>query len=314
MEYNLSKMIQELCLERNIKYEELSFGWILQLTKNDKIAHIVRKYFELNSHTSGMIAIDKFATHEVLKSQNIPCIESMIIFNQNKENPYMSKDEIWIKIKEYLNQAGAVVVKPNDGSKGEGVYKAKTIKEAKKHINKLLKNNKDVNISKYYDIKMEYRTFYLNGEALYTYGKERPYVIGDGKRTARELIDQAILKERRDNKKEQKENYENVDIKYIPKKDEKYEISWKHNLAKGALPIILEKDSKKIKKIQELARKAGKALNATFMTVDIIETEKEELFVLEMNAGIDMQNFATKAENGMQIAREILLKALDNMF
>ena len=118
-EYQLDKIIIELCEEMGIKIKKLSYDWILELTKGDKKIHIVGNKFGLNSENSQKIASDKYATYEVLKNVGIPIIEYTMLFNPQKRSEYTSKSENKkILINEYIKNKN-LVVKPNDGSSGK---------------------------------------------------------------------------------------------------------------------------------------------------------------------------------------------------
>ena len=61
----------------------------------------------------------------------------------------------------------------------DGVFLSKSIKEAEQYVEKLFSEGKEsASLCPYYNIKKEYRCFYLNGEVLLIYGKEKPYIIG----------------------------------------------------------------------------------------------------------------------------------------
>ena len=63
------------------------------------------------------------------------------------------------------------------------------VEDAEEAINKLFETNGSISLCPYYDIKTEYRSFYLDGKVLLIYGKTKPFVIGDGNSTLRELIE-----------------------------------------------------------------------------------------------------------------------------
>lgn len=303
-------LIYEICKEENIKIEELSYGWIYKLMKDEKIRYIGRKAFDINNVESSAIASDKYATYEVLKSQNIPIIEHKIIFDPEKRKDYMSKEEIIDIISSELKKGGEIVVKPNTGETGKDVFHCYSIEEIEKIVKELLKNNSSISICPYYDIKNEYRVFYLKGEVLLIYKKIKPFVIGDGKKTLKELVSKLNLPKN----DVVKENLSKLDLSYIPKIKEKVELSWKHNLSGGATPKIIEKDDKIYKNVEKLAIRAGKALDMTFSTVDIIETYNDDLYVLEVNSGIGATIFSKLAPNGKNIVKNIYKKALVEFF
>lgn len=302
-------LMQEVCAEMGIKMEKLSYDWILQLTKGDKVRHITGKRFDLNGEASGDIACDKYATYEVLTSQNVPMIKHVMIFNPTNRTHYIGNEGIWITIISEFLKYGSLVVKPNYGCEGHGVYLCHTLKETEAAIIKLFKTESSVSICPYYDIKTEYRTFYLDGKIYLIYGKTKPFVIGNGNATVGELVKELNLPD----KSIVQENLKLLDLDYIPAVDEKIDISWKHNLSGGATPTILQKGDL-YNRIEELAIKAGRAINMKFATIDIIETTDNNLYVLEINSGIGATIFTETVEGADEIIKNIYRQALTKLF
>lgn len=310
----LPRIVEDICKEKNIKFETLSENYVLQLTKDNKIRHIISTncVFDINPQSAGKIASDKYATYEVLKSNNVPVIKHKLIFNPTTRINYISETGIWQEIINFYNTNNCkIVVKPNSGSRGFGVYLCETIKDLEFSVSKLFENNDTISICPYYDIDTEYRTFYLDGNCELIYGKHKPYVIGNGKDTVATLLktqhsiypDNVIVEE----------NLKTIDLKYIPSENEKIFLSWKHNLSGGALPEILE-DGELKSKIETLVKKAAKAMNISFATIDVIHTSNNELLVLEVNSGVAMTHFVENTENGYDIAKKIYSLAIDKMF
>ena len=302
-------LMRELCSEMNINMEKLSYDWILQLTKGGKVRHIAGNRFDLNPEATGNIACDKYATYEVLKSQNVPVIKHVMIFNPSNRSKYISDEGISLTIVSEFLKHNSLVVKPNHGSEGQGVALCHTLREAEVAIQKLFKSNGSISICPYYDIKTEYRTFYLNGEVHLIYGKTKPFVVGDGKATLGELIENLNLPD----KSVVDDNLRHIDFSYVPKENEKVEISWKHNLSGGATPNVLEK-SELYERVRELAIKAGKAMNINFATIDVIQTVDDELYILEVNSGVCATIFIESVEGGYEIIKDIYRKSLESMF
>lgn len=309
MKRDFYSVINELCQEMNIKLEKLSFGWILKLSKDGENRYIIENRFDINPEAAGKIACDKYATYEVLKSQNVPVIEHKIIFNPPKRKRYMDYKEVWETVKNELSEDEYVVVKPNYGSEGIGVYLCHNFNEVKKSIETLFGMQNSISLCPYYNIKKEYRVFYLDGKVYLIYGKTKPYVIGNGKDTLGELIKKLNLP----SKSVVKENLKLLNLKYIPKENEKIEISWKHNLSGGAEPEVLE-PGKLYDEIKALAIKAGKAMNIKFATIDIIETKKGELYVLEINSGIGSSILINKIEQTYEIIKSMYRDAINKLF
>ena len=178
-----------------------------------------------------------------------------------------------------------------------------------KHRKKLFKEKKDtLSACPYIDIEYEYRVIILYGEILYIYKKKKPYVIGDGKSTIKELILQKFLEN------EKLDICNDLDLNKIPKENEEIIISWKHNLSSGAEPILIYENEPYLSEIKKIAIKSGEALNIKFASVDIALTTQNEILVMEINGSVCMNRFAELVPNGYQIAKEIFSKAIDKMF
>lgn len=306
----LHVIIKELCNEMNIKVKKLSYGWLLQLTKDGKVRHITRNHFDNNPQASGEIADDKYATYEVLKSQNVPVIEHTMIFNPAIRTKYIPEEGIWNTIVSEFLKCEKLVVKSNDGCMGKGVELCHNLREIEIAIQKLFHQKEgSVSLCPYYDIKTEYRTFYLNGEVLLIYGKTKPFVIGDGKSTLEKLIEALNLPD----KKVIQDNLSKLDMNVVPKQGEKVDISWKYNLSGGAIAKVLDK-GELYQKIESLVIKAGKAMNMNFATIDVIQTVDDELYVMEVNSGVCATIFAETVDGGYEMIKDVYRKALEALF
>lgn len=297
------KLIKKICEDKGISMRDASFGYVTELNKDGKIKRIVGESLELNSAVSYKIASDKFACFSVLVQNEIPSIKYNMIFNPKTRSDYENNDIMKAMIL-FEKYGGKVILKANNSSEGKDVFCIKNKEELKRKIVEEFTNNKDsVSICPFYDIVYEYRAIFLDGEILFCYKKEKPYVIGDGKKTIQELIESANI-----------ENvYENLNLNEIPKENEKVEVYWKHNLCLGGIPN-LEIEERIRKKVCDLAKAAGNIIGIRFASVDIAETKEEELLVMEINSNVCMKKFANSVSNGLQIEYEIFSNAIDKMF
>ena len=302
-------LMREVCAEMGIKVEKLSYDWILQLSKDGKVRHVTGTVFDLNPEATGKIACDKYATYEVLKSQNVPVIEHVMIFNPATRAAYIGDEGISLKVTSEFLKYGCLVVKPNYGCEGQGVFLCHSMKETEAAILKLFKTQGSISICPYYDIKTEYRTFYLDGEVKLIYGKAKPSVVGDGESTVGELVVRLNLPD----KSVVKDNLKELDLSYIPAVGENVDISWKYNLSGGAKPTILQK-GELYTKIEQLAIRAGKAMNINFATIDVIETTDGNFYVLEINSGIGATIFTELVEGGAEMMKDIYRQAVKKLF
>ena len=77
----------------------------------------------------------------------------------------------------------------------------------------------------------------------------------------------------------------------------------------GAKAKLLDPKEKGYKKLETLAKKAAKSLKLDFATVDIIETEKEGLEVLEINSNVCLGHFGNQNKEHYELAKGIYKKA-----
>ena len=301
------KIIDEICIEKNIEQKWLSYGWIRELKKDNKSHYIMNYQFDLNSNVSCKIANDKFATYEVLYSNNIPTIEHRIIFNPKTRSAFY-KNKFIEEIKELLEKNEKIVIKANDSCKGKDVYLCTTQNDIENIVKKLFDENKDsLSACPYLEIDYEYRVIYLCDEIVYIYKKKKPYVIGNGKDTLEKLISQKKSDCKIDLIKE-------LDFDYVPKNGEEITISWKHNLSSGAEPIIVDEYDENIFNIKQIALNAARCMNINFASVDIALTKSKEILVMEVNGSVCMNKFSEVIPDGFNIAKNIYSKAVDKMF
>ncbi len=303
--------IKEICDEKGIEIEFLSFGYILKLKKNDNIRYIIDACFEINSSACDRILSDKYALYSVLNSEKVQIVEHNMLFNPKTRLSIMNEEKVKtlskIYAKKYNNN---VIVKPNVGREGTKVYKCNNYKEILKAIKDIFKIKNTLSICPFYNIKNEYRVVYLDGNVEIVFSKQRPYVIGDGKSRVKKLFE-----ENKDNLNNMinLSKLEGVELAYVPKLNEKVNLTWKHNLYNGAIPEIVN-DEYVLNKLNDIVKKVEKVIDMKFVTIDIIQTDTNEFMVLEINSSIGMTIFSKYVENGEIITKKIFEKAIDKMF
>ncbi|MDE6477525.1 MAG: hypothetical protein K2L48_05125 [Mycoplasmoidaceae bacterium] len=291
------KIIEEICKEEEIKFRLLSKEWISLLEKNQKVGYIAGYKFDLNGHGIGNVLDDKYAFYEVLLEKGYPTIKHHIIFRNYQT------DEIEKLFHLYHDN---VVIKSNTGTCGGEVFHVEDRKKLFEMIDSLLKKHFSISLCPFYSIKSEYRVIVLEGEVKLLYQKKKAVVIGDGKSNIQELLCQFnsfFFK-----KKDFDSSFDRV-----LEKGEIFIYSWKFNLSQGAIPVVVEDESLKTK-LSTLALEVSNNLGIVFGSIDIIQTEEEELLIMEANSGVMMDHLIELYPNGYQIAKEIYREAILKMF
>ena len=274
------------------------------LKKGDKVRYIVGNKFDLNGHGIGNVMDDKYAFYDTLKHFNIPVCEYHIFYREDNNGDYAkgchTKEDL-INLFNKYNQD--VIIKPNLGKIGEGVYHITDEKRLLAKTKVLFKENFSISICPYYHAKNEYRVIVLDNEVKLVFKKYNPVVIGDGKSTLKELLvkfnpyyfsDKEI-------------------IKYTPKTSEVYVYDFRFNLSCGSIAST-NIDEQLKSKITNLALEVAKKTNLTFASIDIFETIDDKLLVLEANSGVTINKVTNFIPNGYEIAKSIYKEAVIKMF
>lgn len=304
---NFKEIIQEICIEDNIKYKFLSKDWVIMLEKDGKTRFVCGYKFDLNSHGIGLIADDKYALYEVLKNKGIPVIEHKIVYNKTNKLDYAIGCNTYEYVKEYfIKNNNHIVIKPNDGTCGNNVFNVTDINEIDSILDKIFVKNYSISICPFYKIKHEYRAIMLNGENELLYAKCLPTVIGDGNKTIRQLLLEF--------------NYDYFidkleDSKYdkVLANKETFEYTWKFNLSQGSIVKKVE-DKSLSNKLVKLAKQVCDEINIKFGSIDIIQTTNNDLLVLEVNSGVMLENYIRLNPEEYVNAKNIYRNAIKNLF
>lgn len=284
MKNNFKEIIKEICTEDNIKYKFLSKDWVIMLEKDGKTRFISGYKFDLNSHGIGLIADDKYALYEVLKSKNIPVIEHKIVYNKMNNLDYAIGCNTYEYVKEYFEKNNNnIVIKPNDGTCGKNVFNVTDVNEIDIVLDKIFLKNYSISMCPFYKIKHEYRAIMLDGENKLLYTKYLPIVTGDGNKTIRQLLLDFNYDYFIDKLEDSK--YDKV----LPK-NKTFEYNWKFNLSQGSIAKKLN-DKVLQDRLIKIAKQVCKEINLKFGSIDIIETTNNELLVLEVNSGVMLENY-----------------------
>ena len=168
-------------------------------------------------------------------------------------------------------------------------------------IDKLLLKQFSVSLCPYYHIKNEYRIIVLDNEIRLIFGKIKPFVIGDGIKNLDSLAKEINYLKEIDNPN------------YIPKLNEKVELSFKFNLSSGG-KTFLDIPSTLKDTLESLALEVSNKLNIFFASIDIIVTNDNKIMVLEANSGVTLNNFVKQSPDYLSIVYNIYKDAIKLMF
>lgn len=301
------EIIYEICKKHSICITSFENTSVLCLSYKKEQHFIWSRRFDLNSAIASRLADNKFETYMVLHSCNIPVVECHKLSRIGTEEYESNPDSNLCACGKLLEQYGTIVIKPNNSYEGRNVYRCSSMKDVETSLHSIYSSYKFIVATPYINAVNEYRTFFLNGTILLIYKKNLPHIIADGKSTLMELL----VAQSYDIKMINHELYKELNV--IHPVGQKIILNWKFNLTQGAsCQIIGESDLHS--KLCNLAIKSANAIGISFATIDIIEEENGNLTVLEINAGVAMDQFIQQIPSGKHIATEIYEKAILSMF
>ncbi len=89
--------------------------------------------------------------------------------------------------------------------------------------------------------------------------------------------------------------------------------NWKFNLSQGAIASQI-KDKTLLQKLTVLAQKSAQAIGLRFCNVDIIETAKNELLIIEINSGVVIEHYLEQFPQDYEKVKTIYRDAIQKMF
>ena len=310
---SLVALIEEIAEEGAYKLKRFSHDWILRLEKGNVSRHVFGYNFEVNSAAARLIAADKAATADLLGDAGLPVVEHQI-FLQPELASYVSATGNWDQMQSYAKTHGyPVVVKPNEGTGGEDIFKIESPLELEQAVGALFERQRAITFSPYLEIEQEYRVIGLDSENMLIYGKQRPQVVGDGRATMLELIERLYVEGQLTQAQAGRilESHRG-DLKQVLDQGQELVVGWKHNLGEGARPLLVE-EGEQASQLGELAYAARTAINIRFASVDIVQVNGE-LSVLEINAGVMMEYFVQHYPDLRPRVKAIYAQAVEAMF
>ncbi|HEX7922112.1 MAG TPA: RimK-like protein [Bradyrhizobium sp.] len=298
--------IKKYCLARSIAVEVRSGGWLVIMTKGDARRLAIGYDIGLNSAVAHQVANDKSACAEVLASAGVSAVPHTLFLGSKLSKHIPGSDSLDAMLLLLAQHPHGLVVKPNEGTSGELVFRVTTRTQLETAVARVLTAHPSLAISPYVEIKDEVRFIVLDDRALLAYVKLRPSVVGDGIHSLRELAHKTAPA---DQLKTITDDFSPAVLDAIPPKGELRIINWRHNLDSGAEPVLLK--SKEMPHFgSALAINAAQALRIRFASIDVVRVD-DGWHILEVNSGVKMEALGKRAPDLVEM---IYSAALDKVF
>lgn len=314
---NFVRLIKEICREQEISLTSFGGDWVFLLEKGGKRTFIHGYQFGLDlAASANAVCKDKSAASDVMDYEGIPHVPHVCIMSPVHPEYIAGDAGNYQVLSELLKRWGHLVCKDNQGTGGDLVFQATNQKELECAAAKIFATAPSMAVSPYRQIEEEIRCIMLEGEVVLAFRKLRPALLGDGVSSVGELLAKK-LKEGPDFGKAlllgmplqgNEDSARRQDISYVPKQDEPYVLSWKHNLGQGAKAQLLQ-EAELPREVVCLAKRTVETFGLHFVSVDVIRVEGH-YEVLEINNGVMMENLAGFGPEAYALAKSVYTKAI----
>jgi glutathione synthase/RimK-type ligase-like ATP-grasp enzyme len=280
--------VRKYCHDHGIAIEIRSNGWLIVMQQGTK-RHLAFGYdVGLNGATAHQIANDKAATAELLKISGVPCIPHTLYLGPKRSAFVPASESSETMLRLLTDHPGGIVVKPNEGTSGECVFKVTTKPELERAVTAIFSAYPSLAISPYVTIEDEVRAVLVDDLAVVVYSKSRPWLVGDGKRSLRQLAQAAALPEPKSSAPSGLAgDPDHADLDAIPPRGQRRVLNWRHNLDLGARPVLLEEGEIRNACVQ-IALEAARAIGIRFGSIDVVRVDGAWQ-ILEVNSGVKME-------------------------
>ncbi len=302
--------VKKYCATAGIAVEIRSQGWLIIMERGAR-RHLAFGYdLGLNSAVAHQIANDKAATAEILQMCGVPCIPHTL-FLSPQMNEYIPPQRSWEAMIALLRKhPNGVVVKPNEGTSGDSVFKVSTESDLEVAAHKIYSSSLSLAISPYVDIEDEVRVVLLDQDPVVVYSKKRPAIVGDGKHSLLELALYATPAQLRSSVLQGMiGDLDRATLDAVPPLGQRRLLNWRHNLDSGAQPILLAQGDVRDACV-EIAVGAAKAIGIRFGSIDVVRVEGA-LKILEVNSGVMMEALSNQHPD---LVYAVYSAALDKVF
>jgi glutathione synthase/RimK-type ligase-like ATP-grasp enzyme len=280
--------VKQYCVKNGIAIEIRSQGWLLIMQRGPERHFALGYDLGLNSSVTHRVANDKAATAEVLEICGIPCVPHTLFLSPKLSEyvPSMGSWEAMLRLLE-KNPEG-IVVKPNEGTGGNSVFRVLTKPKLEIAVDAIFSSNKSLSISPYLEIEDEVRVVLIDYLPVVVYSKNRPSIVGDGKRSLLELALAATPVEQRSTVLPGiVDDLDEAALDAVLPAGQRRALNWRHNLGSGAQPILLEQGATREACVQ-IAVRAAKSIEMRFGSIDVVQVNGVWQ-VLEVNSGVMME-------------------------
>ncbi|ARK28678.1 ATP-grasp domain-containing protein [Halalkalibacter krulwichiae] len=164
-------MIQQSVSQDDVSFKEIAPDYLYRVLKDDKSFLMHDVEIGLNNSSSLKIARSKSGTYSALQATNVMAVEHFFLLNPASR--FSKADSFKLALNYFHSFNERVVLKQDDGSQGENVFKIDSEDQLETHLSDLFSLQVDACLSPFYSATYEYRVIMLKGKPQLFLAKER---------------------------------------------------------------------------------------------------------------------------------------------
>ncbi|MBI4094127.1 cyanophycin synthetase [Candidatus Kaiserbacteria bacterium] len=307
-------------------YIEPEWGVAGQITFRDgKKRYFRYNTLDLNPVGSSDIAKDKDYANIFMKRMGYRTVPGRAFYSNEWCKQIGSKRDIHAAYR-YARKLGfPVVVKPNEGSHGIGVFLVRNKREFFRAMRHIFKNNRIALVQRVVRGR-DYRIVVLDNKVISAYERIPLSIIGDGRSSVQELLKRKQRKFRRggrdtrirldDIRISHKLGLQKLALRSVPERGKRIYLLDNANLSSGGDAVDVTKPiHPEFKKLAvKLTRDMGLRLSGVdLMVAGDIRNPPKKYWVLEINAAPGLDHYVQTGAAQQKIVENLYLKVLRSM-
>jgi len=240
--------------------------------------------YALNDARAAAVARDKAFCAIVLGAAGLPALPGEMFFVTARWSQMRHPGRELVDAQNYLSHVNfPVFCKPISGSNGLYAEVVASLEEFTAYVGRVSREHFAILVQPYIQAP-EYRVFVLNDRALFSYRKRLPSVVGDGRRTLRELMAMAAAPDQPAiaNVRARDQAGRLFDPDRAPEKGARIVLEGPANRAAGGGAEALREGASDA--LANLARAAAGAIGLRLAAIDVFELSAGALTVIEVNS------------------------------
>lgn len=292
--------------------------------KNGRRRYFRHSNLDLNPLGASEIAKDKDYANFFMKRMGYPIVRGEAFFSKQWAKTIGSKRTAGAALR-FAKQIGfPVMVKPNSGSQGNGVFLAHTGKEFRQALRAIFREDK-VALVQERIVGSDYRVVVLDGKIISAYERLPLNVVGNGRATILSLLKKKqrefaalgrdTLLKLNDDRIRAKLKHQGLTMRSVPRHGERVMLLDNANLSAGG-------DALEVARVHPdfrmLAIRLTKDMGLRFSGIDLmvdgtLEKKPKKFWVLEVNAAPGLDHYARSGKAQEKIVEAMYLKVLKSL-